>query len=240
MSDALKITNLSFHFNEQSDSRFFGGVNASFPANALHFIRGKNGAGKSTLFRIIRGQVFSDEFIEGTICIGEKEYKLTNQERRKALANTVRMVSQKFDHMLADQFTFTQNLQLATMPHNPHLETFKENYTIPKLVERFGIDFEVPVGMLSGGQRQILAILMALQKPTSILLLDEPTAALDDKNGAMVMSFIKDLLKANKKLTVLIICHDMDLVEEYATRDYYFINVADDDTRTIERTSLKS
>jgi ABC-type lipoprotein export system ATPase subunit len=88
--------------------------------------------------------------------------------------------------------------------------------------------------MLSGGQRQILAILMALQKSASILLLDEPTAALDDKNSSMVMSFLNELLATDKNLTVLIICHDKELVDTYAHSQYHQIEVHDDNTRTIE------
>ena len=216
MNAALTIKNLSFHFNQEAEKHFFTDLNVSFEPNGLHFIRGKNGAGKSTLFRIIRGQVFGDEYINGSIEVNNKTYSLSHKERRVLLGNTIRMVAQKFDQMLADQFTFTQNLQLAAMPHYPLLKRFSSDYNIPELIARFGINFDVPVGMLSGGQRQILAILMALQKPTSVLLLDEPTAALDDKNGSMVMAFLNELLRSNKDLTVLIICHDIELVKEYA------------------------
>ena len=142
------------------------------------------------------------------------------------------MVAQKFDQMLADQFTFIQRI-CSWQQLYPLLKRFSSDYNIPELIARFSINLYVPVGMLSGTNARILAILMALQKPTSVLLLDEPTAALDDKNGSMVMAFLNELLRSNKDLTVLIICHDIELVEEYARTQYYYIDVAHDDTRTI-------
>ena len=79
---------------------------------------------------------------------------------------------------------------------------------------------------------------MSLQKPTRVLLLDEPTAALDDKNAKMVMGFLETLLQSTD-LTILIICHDKELVEKYA-HDYYFeIKVHEKNNhRTIEKIDL--
>lgn len=230
---ALKISDLSFSFFNHPIP-FFEKLSLSFAKGRLHFIRGKNGAGKSTLFRIIGGTVYTGESANGTITINKKSYRLSQSDDRNRLGQKVRLVCQKFDEMLADQFTFIQNLQLAGMPEYPSLETFSDEYHLPALIERFGINFDVPVGLLSGGQRQILAILMALQKSTKILLLDEPTAALDDKNATMVMLFIQELLSVNTALTILIICHDRELVEHYAQDAYHSINVDDHGTRTIE------
>ena len=229
---ALKIIDLTFSFPE-IPTPLIEGWSLSFEQNKLHFIRGKNGAGKSTLFRTIRGHIYNGESVHGDVVVDGIRYSLNNEDHRRQLSHTIRLVAQKFDRMLADQFSFTQNLQLATMPHYPHLATFTENYRIPDLIKRFGINFDVPAGNLSGGQRQILAILMALQKPTSILLLDEPTAALDNKNGAMVMSFIQELLSVNKALTILVICHDRELVEQYADKEYHQIDVTDNGTRSV-------
>lgn len=240
MSTALSIDRLSFHFDQETTPLFFDNISLSFASNTLHFIRGKNGSGKSTLFRLIRGIIYSDEHISGAAIIDGKKYRLSDDEScHKRLGNKIRMVAQKFDDMLAGQFTFTQNLELATMPHYPLLQKFTGETKIPELIERFGINFDVPVGMLSGGQRQILAILMALQKRTSILLLDEPTAALDDKNSGMVMSFLQDLLNIYPDLTVLIICHDKELVEEYAKKQYYQIEVEDSGTRSVSLIQCK-
>lgn len=234
MNHAFSINQLRFSFDENQEQFFFNNVTAAFQQNTMNFVRGKNGAGKSTFFRILMGKIERSEFIQGTINIKDRSFNMTIAEERNKLSHYIRLAPQKFDEMLADQFTFTQNLALASLPKYPGLEIFVEEINIPPLVDRFGINYHVPVSMLSGGQRQILAILMALQKPTSILLLDEPTAALDDKNASMVISFLNALLQANKELTVLIICHDKELVEEYAHDHYHQIEVHEDKTRTIE------
>ncbi len=233
MSSFFTVQGLSFSFDQENRQPFFVNLSCSFKKNTLNFIRGKNGAGKSTLFRIMMGKILRNEYITGTIAIDNKTFAMAQSDDREKLSNIIRLAPQKFDSMLADQFTFAQNLQLASLPKYPGLDRFVETATIPSIVDRFGIDYTVPAGMLSGGQRQILAILMALQKSTSILLLDEPTAALDDKNAGMVLSFLNELLNTNNNLTVLIICHDKELVEQYAVNHYYQIEVADDAIRTI-------
>ena len=238
MKSFFNIKNLSFSFDSTHKEPFFSKISGEFKQNTLNFIRGKNGAGKSTLFRIMMGKIEPGEFIEGTVTIQNETFNLANAHERQKLGSIMRLAPQKFDQMLADQFTFTQNLQLAALPQYPRLKRFVESTVVPPLVERFGINYDVPVGMLSGGQRQILAILMALQKPASILLLDEPTAALDDKNSSMVMSFLSDLLTAHTDLTVLIICHDLELVAHYTTTHYYQIEVLKNNSRTLDLITL--
>ncbi len=234
MSNYLSIQNLSFSFDHTQDKHFFKNISCAFKKNTMNFIRGRNGAGKSTLFRILRGKIEPIESVTGTAILNGHTYDLSQVESRRNFSNDIRLAPQKFDEMLADQFTFPENLQLAGMPTYPGLTPFVPATDIPELVARFGIDYTVPAGMLSGGQRQILSILMALQKSARILLLDEPTAALDDKNSSMVMAFLHDLLKTSKDLTILVICHDKELVNQYAEHHYYEIEIHPDDTRSIE------
>lgn len=228
MTNALTLTELSFSFSETSATPFFSGLSVSFEKNKIHFIRGKNGAGKSTLFRILRGIIYGGELCSGTIAVGEELYNLRHADERDTLSDHIRMVPQRFDDMLADQYTFRENLQLAAMDGLPSpLRGLPAAPPIPPLVDRFGITYTTPVHLLSGGQRQILAILMALQRSASILLLDEPTAALDEKNAAMVMEFLTNLIASEKNLTILIICHDKELVETYATGTFYYTIAVD-------------
>ncbi len=230
--NALSLNSVSFRFAGTREL-FFNNIDSRFSHNKLHFIRGRNGSGKSTLFRLLRGDIEHNEHISGEIMIGDTPINLKNETSREKLYHKVRTVEQKFDYMLADNFNFIENLQLAQLPQLPHLGTLPKHNPIPSFVSHFGINYKTPVSNLSGGQRQILAILMTLQKPLSILLLDEPTAALDDKNADMVVNFLQELLYNNKDLTVFIICHDKEIVEKYAGQSFYEIEVQEDDSRNI-------
>ena len=76
---------------------------------------------------------------------------------------------------------------------------------------------------MSGGQRQMLALLMVTQKPIDLLLLDEPTAALDSKNSDYVMQGIRTLAQ-EKNICILCISHDADIIKKYAD---YIITIAE-------------
>lgn len=222
-SSGLVIENLSFSFNKRS-FKFFDNLSISFPEKSMHFVRGRNGVGKSTLFRLLRAKIGSNEEIAGQVCVGGICYDLQQMYEEDRYINEIKMVQQKFDLMLADQLTFVENLKLANLPHMPMLVPLPTHKAMPDLIDRFNISMETPVFRLSGGQRQILTILMSLQKPTKVLLLDEPTAALDDKNTGMVMQFLHDLVETTG-LTIIIICHDKEVIEKYAQNGRYEISV---------------
>ena len=187
--NCIQLKNVSFVFDKQSKP-FFKNLSIAFESAKLHFLTGKNGVGKSTLFRLLQQNV------QGA-CV----------------------VQQNINPMLADQFSFIENVRLAAMKKNPSLQPLPQAKIFPELRARFGIDMDTPVGLLSGGQRQILAIVMIVQKPCELLLLDEPTAALDEQNAVLVMQFLQELI-ATTGLTVIAICHDLDLVRQYSTMRY--------------------
>ena len=215
---ALKLDQVDFKFSEEN-SFFFHQLSVSFPAQKIHFIRGQNGAGKSTLFKILQGRLEQKEMITGSIELYGVRHNFVNAQVA-SFVDQIKLVQQKFDLMLADRFSFIENLRCANMGMHPNLTRLPDHQPLPEFIARFGINSDVPVKMLSGGQRQMLAILMALQKPTKVLLLDEPTAALDEQNAKMVIQFLHELVKATD-ITVLIICHDREIVETYATEGYY-------------------
>ncbi len=225
MKIALELKQVSFGFAQQS-KLFFNQLSGQFPAGALHFVRGQNGAGKSTIFNILRGIVHPQENITGTIIVDGvvHTFDKDNREALGSLQNDIKLVQQDFDLMLADKLSFEENLQIARLNFYPSLNTLPVAQKLPAFVERFRIPKQKPVHMLSGGQRQMLAILMALQKPTKVLLLDEPTAALDAHNAKMIMEFLQSLVEESG-LTVLIISHDLELVGHYAKNRYYQINI---------------
>ena len=100
------------------------------------------------------------------------------------------------------------------MPKHPTLGSLPKIDT-KTIATQLPFDLETPVQNLSGGQRQWLAIAMALQQKPSVLLLDEPTAALDTKNAHEVMQTLARLAHESSTY-VLMVCHNPELVAEYA------------------------
>lgn len=235
MAATLELKNVSFSFASQSKP-FFQNLSVTFPAGELHVMRGQNGAGKSTLFNLLRGLIHPQEQIDGSIIFDNATITLSGNNSNSLifLQKSIKLVQQNFDLMLADQLTFEENLRAAQFDQHPLLIGLPKLKALPQFIERFGIQYQKPVHLLSGGQRQALAILMALQKPTKVLLLDEPTAALDAYNSKMIMDFLQALVTENG-LTILIISHDLELVQKYAQNHYYQFNIHNDGTRSVER-----
>ncbi|HJZ23227.1 MAG TPA: ATP-binding cassette domain-containing protein [Candidatus Babeliales bacterium] len=134
--------------------------------------------------------------------------------------------------MVINTMTVEENVKLAQLPLYPRLQPLSSSTHIPAIMHNFNIDHSLPIQQLSGGQKQILAIIMTLQKPTQVLLLDEPTAALDDKNSHMVMQFLNTLAK-ELDLIVVIITHDKELVESYKHHPVITIKKDEQETRSI-------
>lgn len=182
-------------------------------------IIGGNGSGKSTLMNIISG-VFPPD--RGTILInGQDVGKLKEHQRAKYLGR----VFQDPNAGTAPNMSIEENLELAIRRDKTktlkwgfkkeHRELFKEKLSILNL----GLENRLSqkVGLLSGGQRQALTLLMAsLQKP-KVLLLDEHTAALDPKTSKTVLALTEKIVSENN-LTAMMITHNMKDALKYGNR----------------------
>ena len=158
----------------------------------LHALHGKNGIGKTVLLQLVR------------------------EKTGGALVN------QRFDCMIADKFTFAQNLQFACMGRFPSpFARMKKEKHASELLTRFHIQPDTPAYKLSGGQRQILAVLMVLQRSPKLILMDEPTAALDTENAEMVFSFLSTL----SETTLLVVCHDTSLITRFTTGSQFTLSL---------------
>jgi ABC-type lipoprotein export system ATPase subunit len=218
----MRIQNVSFSFNQICDNYFFKNLAIDFVPAAVNFILGENGIGKSTLFSILRGVHSPGTQLSGSVELDSVVYTAEDNQLPAAFTQHVHMVHQQYDTMLASECTFKENLQLAAMPRYPRLAPLPSPEfpaifapLFEQVLKQFGIDADKPVYQLSGGQRQLLAILMALQKPTKLLLLDEPTATLDNANARLIMDLLQQLAH-QLSITILVICHDTALVKQYA------------------------
>ncbi len=220
----LHITHMNFSFS--ANTPFFKDVSLHCLPGNLNFLQGKNGSGKSTFFNILQKHIPQSARLTGN-------FSVDGQEIRFPYVTTV---VQDVDSMLATQFSVKQNLQCANLPQYPGLHNLPEAKNLT-LLQEFNIDYHKKVDQLSGGQKQILAIVMTLQKSTKLLLLDEPTAALDPRNAHMVMQCLQKLAQ-ELTITVLIISHDKELVLTYAPGYYFEIKQDDHDVRTIEKVTL--
>lgn len=182
-------------------------------------IVGSNGAGKSTLFGAIAGSFYTDE---GRILLDGTDLTFQPEHRRS------RVIGRLFQDPMrgtAPHMTIEENLALAYLRAS-HGSPFRR--ITAKDRERFrsqlaqldmGLEDRMhqPVGLLSGGQRQALTLLMATLRKPKLLLLDEHTAALDPKTAAKVMELTERMV-TEEKLSTLMITHNMRDAIRYGNR----------------------
>jgi putative ABC transport system ATP-binding protein len=183
-------------------------------------IIGSNGAGKTTLLNIIAG-VFPPER-GGKILIQGKD--ITNLSEHKHARYTARVYQDP--HIgTAAKMTIEENLSLALLRgqsrglrgavSKQRRELFRQNLAL------LGIGLEdrlsTPVGTLSGGQRQALALVMATISKPAILLLDEHVATLDPKTAETVLQ-LSDMIVRREKMTAIMVTHNMEIALRYGNR----------------------
>ena len=209
----LELKNVSVVFNQGSQLEKVALQNFSCTINDGDFITllGSNGAGKSTLFNVISGQV---EISQGSVFMDGKD--ITDQKEYIRAKNIGRLF-QNPEHGTAKNLTVEENLALAYSAkkrgllsqavHKEDREYFKTK--LKSLDMGLEDRLKTPIGLLSGGQRQAVALMMAVLNPPKILLLDEHTAALDPKSAKKILQITNDLIK-EKHITALMITHNIN------------------------------
>lgn len=180
----------------------------------IHGIVGDNGAGKSTMLKILSGLHRPDD---GVLTVGGAAVDFVNPSDAKS--HGIATVYQ--DLALVECLDIATNLHLGDVPKR---RGFVDRRRMERDAEKVLSDLKVrvgsvrtPVGMLSGGQRQIVAISRAVRlESAKVVLLDEPTAALGVQERAQVGEIIATLREAGKAL--ILICHDLEFVFEYCDR----------------------
>ena len=174
-------------------------------------IVGSNGAGKSTLFNAICGNFLPDE---GKIFLDGRDITYMPEHKRSKMIGRVFQDPMKGT---APNLTIAENIALAysrtgLFPlgfalNKRDLEKFRT------ALESFGMDLEnrmkTKVGLLSGGQRQVVTLLMCTFVTPKLLLLDEHTAALDPATSEKVMEITNRIVEENK-ITTLMITHNLN------------------------------
>ena len=209
----LKLSHVTKTFNKGTvtEKRALTGVDLTLNDGDFVTVIGGNGAGKSTLLNMIAGVYPLDS---GVIELdGIDISRMTEPQRAKYLGR----VFQDPMRGTAADMQIIENLALAKRRGQHRglawgvTKAEKEEY--PELLKRLdlGLDTRLTakVGLLSGGQRQALTLLMATLTKPRVLLLDEHTAALDPKTAAKVLSLTEEIVDENK-LTTLMITHNMN------------------------------
>ena len=197
------------------------GLNLVLEHGDFATIVGSNGAGKSTMFNAITGAFFTDEgaiILDGEDITFKKEYF-----RSKDIGHLFQ------DPLLgtAPHMTIEENMALAYLRASTGKAAFlsriskKEKQKFREHLSLLGMGLEDrmknPVGLLSGGQRQALTLLMATMVTPKLLLLDEHTAALDPATAEKVLKLTKDIIK-ERNITCLMVTHNMHQALELGNR----------------------
>lgn len=217
----LQIENISKTFNPGTinEKKALQGLDLHLRPRDFVTVIGGNGAGKSTLLNSIAGVFFVDK---GRVLIdGEDVTRMPEHKRAKFIGRVFQ------DPMLgtAAGMMIEENLAIASRRGKSLSLRWSSSaadraYFVDLLKELdLGLETRLTskVGLLSGGQRQALTLLMATMQSPRLLLLDEHTAALDPKTAAKVLALTEKLV-ARHKLTTLMITHNMKDALRYGNR----------------------
>lgn len=218
----LELNQISktFHPGTVNEKRALSELSLTLEEGEFVTIVGSNGAGKSTLFNAIAGAFYVDE---GSIKLDGEDITFLPEYKRS------KKIGRLFQNPLAGTapgMTIEENLALAYLraenvrnPFQRISKKDKEYFREKVKMLDMGLENRMnqKVGVLSGGQRQALTLLMATLTTPKLLLLDEHTAALDPATAEKVLNLTKWIVK-EKNMTCLMITHNMNQALELGNR----------------------
>lgn len=217
LKNIVKIFNLT---GNKDDIRVaLNHVNLTIEDGEFVTVIGGNGSGKSTMMNIISGVLSPDE---GSVIIDNHD--VTNMKEH----NRAKFIGRVFQDPMkgtAGDMSVLENLEIAIRRGKKHtlawgFSSQNKQLFIDQLA-KFDLGLETrlhqKVGLLSGGQRQALTLIMASIKKPSLLLLDEHTAALDPKTAKKVLHLTEQIVK-EQNLTTIMITHNMRDALTYGNR----------------------
>jgi putative ABC transport system ATP-binding protein len=213
-----KITKI-FNQGTQDEKRALDNLSLNVPKSDFITIIGSNGAGKTTLLNAIAGTIAPDEgqlIVHGQDVTRWPDFKM---------AKYISRVFQSPTMGTAGEMTIEENLCMAELRGKKRglkwgvTGNRRTRYREILKVLDLGLEdrLKQSVGMLSGGQRQSLTLLMTTLALPRVLLLDEHTAALDPRTAAKVMDLTDSMVRENK-LTTLMVTHNMNQALKYGNR----------------------
>lgn len=217
----LEIKDISIVFNEGTvdEKKALNNINLTLAKGDFVTVIGSNGAGKSTLMNVIAGQLIpdvGDVNINGKQVVHLPEYKRSKFVGRvfqDPMAGTA--PSMTIEENLAMAYSRNKKRRLKFGVTSSRREKFK-NY-----LDNLNLGLEdrltAKVGLLSGGERQALSLLMTTFTDPDILLLDEHTAALDPSRAELITKITKDVVE-DSGLTTLMVTHNMQQALDLGNR----------------------
>lgn len=207
----IKVINLNKTYNNGIKVQALKEINLEIERGEFILIIGKSGSGKSTLLNILGCM---DGYDSGEYLFSDQDVKsLSSPELARFRNQKVGFVFQSFQ--LINELTVGENIEMpmgiAGVPRN------ERKKRVTELLEMVGLDEKESCRplQLSGGQQQRVAIARALANNPDVILCDEPTGNLDEKNGIKIMELLKKLNE--KDTTIIMVTHDLTL-KQYADR----------------------
>ena len=205
----IKIENLSKNYDGET---ILEQVNISISSPCFIAFCGASGCGKSTLLNIIS---MMDTKYEGEYLFnGMNVKKLSNQEKESLITNYLTYLFQ--EPKFIEEEDVKTNLSLMS---NIEVDTI----TIDKYLKEFNLDInlDLPIKLLSKGERKRIYLIGALLRNNNILICDEITSGLDEKNSKEVLNLLK---RISQEKIVIIVSHDVEILKLYCDNIYYFQN----------------
>lgn len=215
----LKNINKLYNPGTVNEMCLFENLNLTVQEGEFVSVVGSNGSGKTSMLNIICGSIPIDS---GSIHINGSN--ITSMPEHKRLRKIGR-VYQNSSMGTCPNMTILENMSLADnkgQSFNLSKGTNKKRVEYYREILRtlnLGLEdkMNIPVGSLSGGQRQAMALLMATMTPIEFLILDEHTAALDPKTADLIMQLTDQVVK-EKRLTTIMVTHNLRYAVEYGNR----------------------
>ena len=211
----INVNNLKKSFGTRT---LFSDFSYDFPQTGLICLVGHSGCGKTTLLNMIAG---IDQTYEGTISIDGFDFK--DNSKNSGIDFRIRNIGYVFQNFnLFNLLTAGQNI-LMTLDATTSASNRVKKKRVQDALRLMGLGnyYKKPVNKLSGGEKQRVAIARAIINDPKVILCDEPTGALDEKNSE---SIFKILSTISKKILVIVATHDLDSAKKYANKIFEIEN----------------